>query len=252
MAHILDLEGGCNFRDLGGYRTGDGRRLRHGLLFRSGVLSYFNEQDLERLRDLGVRTICDFRRINERRDEPTRWPDDSTEILFWDDGPEQHEKGELSLYECQTPEAARETMASLYRSMPKWLEPRLRGMFDRIAEGNIPLVFHCAAGKDRTGLAAALLLHSVGVPREVIIEDYRLTNEAVDLEDFFNRHRFAGLGLNDPDHPLTSIPTAVRQMLVAALDQIEQEHGCLDSYLEDRLGLTSQRRARVQSVLLTD
>src|SRR5580704_2752471 len=83
---ILNLEGGCNFRDLGGYRTRDGRMLKRGCVFRTGVLSYFTPADHERLNQLGVRAICDLRRVEEREREPTRWPDAATQHLSWEDG----------------------------------------------------------------------------------------------------------------------------------------------------------------------
>jgi protein-tyrosine phosphatase len=83
---ILNLEGGCNFRDLGGYRTRDGRELKWGCLLRAGVLSYFTPADHAHLNQLRVRVICDLRRAEERELEPTRWPDTNTRHLSWEDG----------------------------------------------------------------------------------------------------------------------------------------------------------------------
>jgi len=83
---ILTFEGACNFRDLGGYRTRDGRELKWGHVFRTGVLSYFTAADHEYLNQLRVRVICDLRRSDERQIEPTRWPDANTQHLSWEDG----------------------------------------------------------------------------------------------------------------------------------------------------------------------
>lgn len=257
---ILDLEAGCNFRDLGGYATHDGRRIRSGLLFRSGVMTYFTPRDRERVAGLGIRAICDLRRPLERETEPSHWPDDSIRVLFWDQRPAATTSDEGSMGLCRTPEAAREAMSRLYHDMPLWLEPRLQGVFQCLAEGNVPLVFHCAAGKDRTGLAAALVLHAVGVPRETILEDYRLTNEAVNLEQFLTEHRSAGLGLNDPSHPLVVLPEDVRRLLLAADDsyletaliRIEEEYESIDNYLEARLGVDRQQREAIKELVLTD
>jgi protein-tyrosine phosphatase len=85
-SRILHLEGGCNFRDLGGYRTREGRELKWGRMFRSGVLSYFTLQDQQQLIPLGVGAICDLRYAEERERERTRWPDTNTEHLSWNDG----------------------------------------------------------------------------------------------------------------------------------------------------------------------
>lgn len=257
---ILNLEAGCNFRDLGGYTTLDGRRIRPGQLFRSGVMTYFSPRDREKVSGLGIRTICDLRRPLERETEPSHWPDDSIRVLFWDQRPPATTSDEGSIGQCRTPEAARETMNRLYHDMPLWLEPRLQGVFQCLAEGSVPLVFHCAAGKDRTGLAAALVLHALGVPRETILEDYRLTNEAVDLEQFLTEHRSAGLGLNDPSNPLVVLPKETRRLLLAAdesylktaLARIEKEYDSIDNYLEIRLGVDGRQRETIRKLVLID
>src|SRR5215813_4128804 len=87
-SRTLSFEGGCNFRDLGGYRARDGREVKWGRVFRTGVLSYFTSNDHPQLSALGVRTICDLRRVDERTREPTRWPDGDTRLMSWDDGSE--------------------------------------------------------------------------------------------------------------------------------------------------------------------
>lgn len=253
----LNLEAGCNFRDLGGYLTHDGRRIRPGLLFRSGVMSYLTPRDRERVSSLGIRAICDLRRPKERQTEPSHWPDASIRVLCWDQGPDPTSS---NLSQCRTPEEAREAMIELYRAMPLSLEPRLRGTFQCLAEGNVPLIFHCAAGKDRTGLAAALILHALGVPRETILEDYRLTNQAVNLEQFLAEHRHAGLGLGNPSHPLVVLPREVRQLMMAAHDsyletalaRIEKDHQSIDDYLEAKLGVDHHQRNAIRERVLTD
>ncbi|HEX2493318.1 MAG TPA: tyrosine-protein phosphatase, partial [Steroidobacter sp.] len=83
---VLAFEGGCNFRDVGGYRTHDGGQVRWGKVFRTGVLSYFTVNDHAALLRLGVRAICDLRRAEEREREPTRWPDADAQALYWEDG----------------------------------------------------------------------------------------------------------------------------------------------------------------------
>ncbi len=256
---LLPLEGGCNFRDMGGYATADGRRIRRNKLYRSGVMSYFSPADHERLTALGVRAICDLRRDNERTSEPTRWPV-SVNIVSWNEDEAFESRGELSWRDRRDAEGAREAMLNLYRTMPSWLETRLRGIFDLLANGEVPLVFHCAAGKDRTGFSAALILHTLGVPRETIFHDYELTNHAVDLAEFMLRHRASRMGVSDREHPLTQMDPAMRDAvlsadstyLAAAFQQIEQDHGNLDNYLQEALGINAAAREAIRRHLLED
>lgn len=260
MSHVLAFEGGCNFRDLGGYGTSDGRRIRPGMLYRSGVMTYLTPDDRPRLEQLGIRAICDLRRADERNKEPTLWPSDDIRIIAWDEEPHIDAKSELSWAESTSGEQAREVMINLYRAMPGWLCTRIQGIFEQLAAGQVPLVFHCAAGKDRTGLSAALILHTLGVPRDTIIADYEFTNHAVDLGAFMLKHHRAALGLTDGEHPLQTMDPGVRDVLMradgaylsAALDQIQADHGSVDNYVRDRLGVDDHMKREIRQALLID
>lgn len=254
---LLPLEGGCNFRDLGGYVTVDGRRIQTGKLYRSGVMSYFTPADHATLSALGVHTICDLRRDSERNSEPTAWPVE-VNLVAWDEEDAMEKRGELSWRTSSDVEQAREVMRQTYRTMPNWLHSRLKGLFELLANNSVPLVFHCAAGKDRTGLSAALILHCLGVPRDTIYRDYELTNHAVDLGAFLQHHRSARLGLSRDRQALTTMDQTLRQAilradrdyLAAGLQQIEQDHGSLDDYLRHALGVSDAARAEICHNLL--
>jgi protein-tyrosine phosphatase len=257
-ARILDLHGGCNFRDVGGYRTEDGRLVRWGRVYRAGVLSYFTDKDHEALRALGVHSICDLRRTEEREREPTRWPDSATRPLSWDDGTAVPTIRELAAARPPTAAGMFDAMIDLYRALPAWIGPRIGGMFACIAQDRVPIVVHCAAGKDRTGIAVAVLLRALGVPRETVLEDYLLTNDAGDFEQFIRTRHRARLGLADPEHPLPLMPADVRRVLFsaherfleAAFDQIDAQLGGLDAYLERAAGVDASSRDRVLRVML--
>ncbi|MDB6062510.1 MAG: protein-tyrosine phosphatase [Verrucomicrobiaceae bacterium] len=257
---VLNLEGSCNLRDMGGYPAADGRCVQTGKLFRSGVLAYLTETDKQRIAELGIRAVCDLRRSDERADEPTQWPvDANVKFFIWDDEPDVESAGELSWQNAKSGEHIRDVMIKLYRNMPAWLENRLRGVFEYLAAGNVPLLFHCAAGKDRTGLTASLILHSLGVDRETILADYALTNTAVDLGGFMMKHKKAGMGLTDQEHPLKKMAPDVREALLsadpvylsAALDQIEQDYKTIDNFLNERFGITPELQKHVRDQLLT-
>src|SRR5271168_5435657 len=258
MERILNLEGGCNFRDLGGYRTRDGREIKWGRVFRTGVLTYFTPRDHEHLNRLAVRTICDLRRADEREHEPTRWPDTNTQHLSWDDGSAPPTIRSIAADHSHPYTAAgmRAAMIDLYRALPAWMAPRLGGIFSRIEQGEVPVLVHCAAGKDRTGIDIALLLEVLDVPYETIVEDYLLTN-ACDLVQFTLTQ--AQPGETAGDHPLLGMPEDIRQVLFAAdadylqaaLDQIAREHGEVPAFLRKATRVDDVMRSKVQATLLS-
>jgi len=255
-ARTLPLQGGCNFRDLGGYRTRDGRQLVWGKVFRTGVLSYLTNDDHIRLDALRMNSICDLRRADERAREPTRWPG-NVQLLHWDDGDAPPTIRSLATRHPNTPAGMHAAMNDLYRALPAWMAPRIRGMFDRLAKNDVPMVVHCAAGKDRTGVAIALLLEALDVPRATIFEDYLLTN-ATDFEKFIVAQHDSQLGLAINAHPLLALPEGVRRVLFAAdaayltsaFDQVDRDHGSVASYLA-YAGIDAAQLARIREILLT-
>jgi protein-tyrosine phosphatase len=176
-SRLLPLIGAYNFRDLGGYPTADGGVTRWGKLYRSDTLHEVSESDLVALRDLELRSIIDLRT--------------SIELESTGRGPLQHEPISylhLSVYQEGTgtemvdlPPLAELDLAFVYR---RWLESTPRAFVEALTflgdPANYPAVFHCAAGKDRTGVLAALVLDILGVERGVIVDDYALTATRLD------------------------------------------------------------------------
>lgn len=255
---IIALEGGCNFREIGGYPSLDGRRLRPGRLFRSGVMAYLTPVDQQRLAQLGIRTIVDLRRADERRKEPTRWADRSACVLDADNLQDPPPMLRFTLRGAPTLPRMRQAMIGLYRDMPESLASRMGMMFERLVAGELPLLVHCSAGKDRTGFAVALILEVLGITREAVLQDYTFTNRAVDLERFIFEHRAGAAGLAQSSHPLMQVPSDVRNALLtadpdylsAALEQLCSDYGSAEGYVERRLGLTPQRLLDLRNLLL--
>jgi protein-tyrosine phosphatase len=256
---VLSFQGGCNFRDIGGYSTVDGRTVRWGQVYRTGVLSYFSDEDHPSLVSLGVRAICDLRRDEERNREPTRWPDNAVRALSWPDGLNIPTIRGFAATRTRDAAGMHDSMVELYRALPEWMGPRLRGMFECIASGLTPVVIHCAAGKDRTGVAIAVLLGSLGVSRETIIEDYLLTNDVGNFEEFVATRKESHLGLADVHQPLLSMPEEMRRKLFAAdeaylqaaFDRIDSEYGDIDRFLKTSVRIDEQTLAKVRAQLLT-
>jgi protein-tyrosine phosphatase len=130
-------------------------------------------------------------------------------------------------------------------------------MFECIAAGDTPLIVHCAAGKDRTGVAIAVLLSALGVAADTIVEDYLLTNR-FDFEEFIRTRKDTHLGLADERHPLLSMPAEMRQVLFnanadylqAAVDRIAADHGDIDTYLKTSVRLDADTVRKVREQML--
>lgn len=254
----VPLQGGCNFRDIGGYRTADGRSVRWGQVFRTGVLCYLTEADHHTLRRLGVRGIFDLRRQGEREREPTCWPD-AVSAYTWDDGADAPNVMRYLHDKETSAEGMRAAMIDLYRALPAWLAPRIRDFLQALRELRSPVVVHCAAGKDRTGFAIAMLLLTLGVAREDVVYDYLLTNEVGNLEQFMLNRQSTQLGVTDVQHPLAAMePERRRALLIAdeaylnaAIEQIEREYGGIDNYIERALGVNPDARRELRELFLT-
>ncbi len=172
----LALDGCVNFRDLGGYRTRDGRRVRWRHLFRADGLNRLSGTDRDTLVELGVATVIDLRTVLEAT-ERGRFPVDLVPVRYLDlpltdvlPSPEELPSWREASY-----------VSSRYVQMVTAGGPALSEALDALGtEGSLPAVFHCSAGKDRTGVLAALVLAFLGVPDETIVEDYVLSAAAME------------------------------------------------------------------------
>lgn len=252
----LPLEGSDNFRDLGGYSTRDGRRTRWGRIYRSGQLSELTDADLEYLSDLGIALVCDFRSPQERETEPDRLPTDPApsvrELEIYTPGVDPSGLRDRILSGDLDGLDLGDFLVEANRAFVTEFAPRYRSMFEAILEGgNLPMVVHCTAGKDRAGVAAALILLSVGVPEQTVLQDFLLTNHytAQRVEETLLGIRILSLFRTDPDRvrPLLLVEP---RYLEAALESMRARDGSIEGYLEETLGLSSGDRTRLRELLL--
>jgi protein-tyrosine phosphatase len=173
MARMIQLEGAVNFRDLGGYETVDGQRTRWRVLFRADGLSELTEPDLAMMAELGIRTVVDLRsgyEVENGRFNVVAHPVDFHHFPFID-----------ALPDVQEWDRRPGLLAAQYKEMLVDAMVQIRGALEVLADAEAhPTVFHCTAGKDRTGLLSALLLSLLGVPEEMIVADYALSGEAME------------------------------------------------------------------------
>ncbi|NBC21704.1 MAG: protein-tyrosine-phosphatase [Alphaproteobacteria bacterium] len=258
---VLPLEGGRNFRDLGGYETTDGQRVKWGTVYRSGVMDGLTDADYDYLSDLGISVVCDFRASDEREEEPTDWRAGDIEYITFPDPSGTEDMSNAFAEVLMDPDVTGAQVRSMfiesYRSMHETYAPAYTEMFDQLANGDLPLTFNCSAGKDRTGVAAALLLSALGVPRETVVADYALSEKVVDFMAEFE----VGREEIDPDSPyafFAQLPPEVIEPLMrtepayieATFEAIEAEHDSVVAFIQSELGVDDTELARMRKRLL--
>ncbi|MGC8532724.1 MAG: tyrosine-protein phosphatase [Acidiphilium sp.] len=251
----LSLAGAPNFRAVPAYRTQDGRHLRPASLFRSGECSALTAADFEQLDALDIRLICDLRSEDERRRFPTRWHAPVRIITL--PAASDHGAGMASLLERLLaqpgPAGARQTMIDLYAALPLLLMPILRQQIGLMLSGSgLPSLLHCHVGKDRTGVAVAMLLQAVGVPLDQIFDDYQETNRRLDIDQIYaalGRAVARKLGAPVDRVTLETLGRADPDYLQAALRAIEQGYGGFGRYWQ-ALGFTPEQRAALADLML--
>ena len=172
----IALQGASNFRDLGGYPGLGGRTVRWRRLFRSDHLARLSAQDQQALAGLGIARAVDLRGEAERNALAYTLPGVQYHPLTIEPTVVQRIQEVLRSGASLSPQDAAGLMQDTYRGFVHDNAPRFAALLRMLVERDDPLVFHCTAGKDRTGFAAALILLALGVPREVVMEDYLLTN----------------------------------------------------------------------------
>src|SRR5580704_4116994 len=238
-ARHFNLAGASNFRDLGGYPGRDGRSVRWRQIFRSNHLGHVTAPDIEVLRGLGLRSAFDFRGTEERVAALCGIEEITVHSLPIEPTVVAMLRARAATGVALSPADAIDVMRTSYRNYVRDSTPSFRALFSHLLEDRAPLVIHCTAGKDRTGFACALILHALGVPDDVIAEDYLLTNR------FYRRDPSASRDL--PDHVRQSIGSVEASFLAAAFEAIGADYGSLDRYLSDGLGLGAGERAKLQA-----
>ncbi len=237
---LIALEGAVNFRDLGGYATTDGQRTRWRVLFRADGLSELTETDLAVLRQLGIRTVVDLRSVYEL--EQSRFDVEAHPVEF------HHFPFIDQLPDVEEWDSRPGLLGSQYTGMLDDAMPQIVGALEVLAAPEArPAVFHCTAGKDRTGLLSALVLSLLGVPEETVVADYALSGEAME------RLR-AKLILKYPDgkaviSDISEVFSADPANMVRLFAHLRERYGSVPGYAE-RAGVSDDVVTRLRSALL--
>jgi protein-tyrosine phosphatase len=251
---LLPLEHGSNFRDIGGYQTTGGKRVRWGMIYRSGAMPLLSPDDVTRLRALGLVNSLDLRSDEERVLAPSRLGGVPYSAVGYSMSSITSNLGSAS---------APSGMEAVYRNFPSLLAPQMRLLVRDLAEGGQPIVYNCSAGQDRTGFATAMILSVLGVPRETILADYHLStayrhpeNEMPKIDKVAQANNpiamfFAG-AMQDPRNsapkPLkTADGTA---FLAYAFDEVEKRWGSPEDYLRQMAGMSTADLAKLRATYL--
>lgn len=244
------LEGGRNFRDLGGLHTADGKVVKPGLFFRSGPLGSLTEKGKADFAKLHVTRIVDLRTTDERKRDAYSQQATFGDV-YWtrDYAMSMGNLGSLFADPSKlTGENMRTMMTMAYRRMPKEQAPSYRELFASLVAGNGPVVVNCTAGKDRTGIAAALVLTALGVPYETVRQDFLLSNGAPGMDT-----------LSASISPmLARLPADVTAPLIgvdgvyldAAFDQLRKDYGSIEGFLDRELQVGPEQIGRLRARML--
>jgi len=246
------LEGAVNFRDIGGYRTQDGRRVQWGKVFRSDGLSRLTENDHRLLKHIGIRRVIDFRTPAEVASSPDRLPEDGS-------------MSHVNLAVTHGSIDFVEALKRLKKGDSTWLTPEFMvngyvGNIDNFAHvwGSVinevalsdgePVLFHCTGGKDRTGTCAALILLALGVPEETVVDDHQLSN--IYIADLLPAiyASIASYGV-DPEIVFPYL-TAPRNCILTVLDHIHEKYGSASNYLETHAGVSRDTQELLKKKML--
>jgi protein-tyrosine phosphatase len=266
---IIELKGTSNTRDIGGYRTSDGRILRWGQIIRSDNLSRLTPEDFQKLEELGVKTVVDLRTDREHEQAPTVWQGEHPPQFFH--FPIGHAKNDWFNAQRKmmksnrfTEEQALEHMNNAYRMIADEGPPSLKQLMSVVSdESNWPILFHCSAGKDRAGVATMLILEAVGVDRETIMEDFLLTNEASRAEDkakaLAKARKSSGSGPGSRSGPGMG-PTPEAWFAILGVDpgmletfyaSVDEQYGSMSAFLSE-VGLDEETRRALAASLTTE
>ncbi|MFC6290744.1 tyrosine-protein phosphatase [Levilactobacillus angrenensis] len=257
---VIPVTGGMNFRDLGGYTTADGRTVKWQKLFRAGHLSALTLADQQLLLNQGVTVDIDFRSTAELAQFPDRLPNGICfkHLPVFDDDETESTGTAVTLQQqyARNAQGGYQQMRHVYRRLATMAQPQqaYRQFFQYLlAQGEQEgILFHCSAGKDRTGFGAVLLLSALGVTPEQILADYLLTN---DLSQARVAARIQAAKRADMNanflQSIHDLSIVTEDYLYQALTQIVQTAGGMSAYLHDVIGLTDGEIQRLREIYLT-
>lgn len=257
---VIELDGATNFRDIGNYQTIDGKTVKPGLIYRSAKLSELSDNDLKTVAALNIQTIADLRTTQERSQEPDRWASDAQVNVI----ETEYDFGDIAKYfkPGLTGDQAEAMMANLYRTMPDQQQHNYSEMFRALAHDDGALLMHCSAGKDRTGIASALVLTALGVPEETVMQDYLKSREfikAIQQQSHSAKKEQGAEKSADqsmeffkklPPEAINALMDVRPVYLNAAFAAMKEKYGSVEGYITEGLGMSEADLIAMRARLL--
>ncbi len=254
--HIPQFKRIRNFRDLGGYITDDEKQIIKGRLFRSGNLANLRGRDKKLFRDLQIDTIIDFRSETELKNEPDRIPSDmkinylSFPLLEVDNNTFSMEFRKRILennFDDFNPDGI---MEDIYRKFPVEFTEEYGAFLQAVIDANgKPVLFHCTAGKDRTGFAAAILLRLLGVDMNTVISDYLLSKKY----GGFSRRLLLLIWIKSGKKAVDfvrSLSIVNEKWLMASFEVIDEKWGSFENFIQNGLNFSEDKIHYLKTILL--
>jgi protein-tyrosine phosphatase len=216
--------------------------IQPGRLFRSDHLGALDAEDARLIQALGIRRVLDFRGVDERTSAACQLPEVTVHSLAIEPTIVQALQELIASGTDLSEDDVVSLMQDTYRGFVRQSTHRFAEFFGHLLESNEPTVFHCTAGKDRTGFAAALVLHALDVPADRVMADYLLTNERL--------KPFSLKGWSLPGHVAQVLYGVRPEFLEAAIVAVDESYGSLEGYLREGLGLGEAERARLRELYL--
>ncbi len=246
------FQGTNNTRDLGGYQTTDGRRVRWGKLYRSDDLNSIRKSDWNYWQGLELGGLIDFREPEVWQRKPDRLPENATleeqHLPVFDTGTTRQEYRKLLQSFDPDKKSSEEILVKNNQIYVSQYTETFAQAFQLLLDQEQPLLYHCTAGKDRTGFMSAMVLLTLGVPQETVVRDYMASNFYLN-QRIRRRTRLAPIiGI----HSRAALPLLeVRPLyLKAAFQLIEEQYGSIDNYIRDGLGISEEERKKLQQKYL--
>jgi len=257
-ADLPQLAGAANFRDIGGYKTAGGRKIKNRVIFRSGELSGLTTSDQRELESLQIRYEIDLRTNQERAEAPSRWGENAPEVIAISVGEPRNSdparSAANSMSAIGNPAEAERFMQRTTARIATEGAGDIGEVLRRLAQGDEPALIHCTAGKDRTGVTIAVLMTLLGVPRGEVEREYARSNEAVDQQI----ERMKARGATASASGLLSLRPDVSRVvfgakpsyLEAAFREIDKQYGSFEAYSKTALKITPQQIQALRAKLL--
>ncbi|MDR3712293.1 MAG: tyrosine-protein phosphatase [Puia sp.] len=244
----VKLQGAVNFRDLGGYTTSDGRHVRWDRIYRSADISKLTDADLDTLKNRHISSVVDLRGVDESKKAPDRL-NPGTEYILCPAGSDNNLNDWMK--SIAGLKSGGDSMMKVYYANTTFLADRYRPFFERLLDlrDDQALVFHCTAGKDRTGIGAALLLYVLGVPFATIEKDYAAT-------DYYWRtanEKMVGVmvrSMHVNEQVARDMGAARREYILTTFDRIRSQYGSVDKFLKGSVGLDDAKIAALKRKFL--